>query len=108
MSESAVGGGALPELHDTRDCDLCTPKGFPPSNVVNLSKHNLTVEEYKLLGLGLSFIPSPFPTKYCHHSLIEDFNRLNDSYLTTYTRTASSSSKSFLNRVCNRVRKVLS
>lgn len=104
MSESMMGGGVLP---DTLDRNLGTPKGFPPPNVVNLSKRNLTVAEYELLSLGLSFIPSPSPAKCCHHSLVEDFNSLNDSYLTSYTRTASSSSRSFLDRVCNRVRKGL-
>ena len=62
----------------------------PPPNVVNLSQRTLTQDEYALLALGTSFIPTPSPRKFDPNTLVGDFRKLRDTYITKYTHSITS------------------
>lgn len=57
----------------------------PTHNVVNLSDFPLTRDQLELLGLGLSFIPTPHPRRFCGAELVDDFKILRNTHLARYS-----------------------
>ena len=50
-------------------------------NIVNPNSHQLTANEVDLLGLGITFIPSPHPKSFTNTELIDDFQSLRDTHM---------------------------
>ena len=54
------------------------------TNVINISRTTLNSDQLELLGLGLSFIPTPHPNHFSADTLLADFETLCETHMARY------------------------
>ena len=76
-------------------------------SVLNLSSRALDPYERELLGLGLTYVPTVSSQKFSSEQLKLDFLKLRDTYMTSYTKSASRAALNTLDRVTQTISQAL-
>ena len=84
-----------------------TKQGRAPTsthcNVVNLSDHVPDDDELELLGMGLTFIPTPQLGRFSREDLVSDFDTLQTTHMARYCGGLPSTSDRIKTAVCEHV-----
>ena len=78
------------------------------NNVINLSVHDLSSDELdELLGLSLSFVPSPHPRHFSRQHLQVDFDTLCQTHMSRYTCGIPLATERTLGSICSHIQEQL-
>ena len=73
------------------------------SSVINLSNYNPNADELELLGMGLTYIPTPHTGRFSEEELVADFETLRITHMARYCGGLPTTSDRIKTTVCDNI-----